>query len=189
MTFNPAKAVPDKISENIICHMESGCSNWLDVLTRGVMTMRVTAVTSEYPRVTVHRELEATIFSRAQASSKYCKMFWIERKLTFGVFTSTLLETRISRTDGGRMSGSQPRSNSRSPRASSSVAYVLVTTSLHPLSDSEAARQTMSDCCIDLTRIRLQSAIYFCLHRGSLPENTARWQAQPGGAHHRHESA
>jgi len=27
-----------------------------------------------------------------------------------------------------------------------------------------------------LTRIRLQLAIYFCLHRGSLPENTARWQ-------------
>jgi hypothetical protein len=27
-----------------------------------------------------------------------------------------------------------------------------------------------------LTRIRLQSAIYFWLHRGSLPENIARWQ-------------
>jgi len=29
-----------------------------------------------------------------------------------------------------------------------------------------------------LTRIRLQSAIYFCLHAGSLPENTARRQPQ-----------
>jgi hypothetical protein len=29
-----------------------------------------------------------------------------------------------------------------------------------------------------LTRIRLQHAIYFCLHRGSLPENTAG--DQPG---------
>src|SRR5262245_38984307 len=27
-----------------------------------------------------------------------------------------------------------------------------------------------------LTRIRLQRAIYFCLYRGSLPENTAGWQ-------------
>ena len=27
-----------------------------------------------------------------------------------------------------------------------------------------------------LTRTRLQLAIYFCLHRGSLPENTASWQ-------------
>jgi hypothetical protein len=31
---------------------------------------------------------------------------------------------------------------------------------------------------IGLTRIRLQLAIYFVLHRGSLPENTARWQAR-----------
>jgi hypothetical protein len=46
--------------------------------------MRVTAVASEYPRVTVHGELEATIFSRAQARSKYCKMFSIEGKLTIG---------------------------------------------------------------------------------------------------------
>ena len=29
----------------------------------------------------------------------------------------------------------------------------------------------------DLTIIRLQLAIYFCLHRGSLNQNTARWQA------------
>jgi hypothetical protein len=31
-----------------------------------------------------------------------------------------------------------------------------------------------------LTRIRLQSAIYFCLHRGSLPENTAGRQTRFG---------
>jgi hypothetical protein len=30
-------------------------------------------------------------------------------------------------------------------------------------------------CC--LTRIRLQLAIYFCVHRGSLNQNAARWQA------------
>ena len=29
----------------------------------------------------------------------------------------------------------------------------------------------------DLTRIRLQLAIYFCVHRGSLNQNAARWQA------------
>jgi hypothetical protein len=52
------------------------------------------------------------------------------------------------------MSGSQPRSKSRSRRASSSVAYVLVTPSLQLLSDSKAARQTMSDRRIDLTRQR-----------------------------------
>src|SRR5438093_13479740 len=34
---------------------------------------------------------------------------------------------------------------------------------------------------MSLTRIRLQLAIYFCLHRGSLPENTARRQPRfPG---------
>ncbi len=48
------------------------------------MTMRVTAVASEYPRVTVHGKLEATIFSRTQARSEYGKMFWIEGKLTIG---------------------------------------------------------------------------------------------------------
>jgi hypothetical protein len=31
-------------------------------------------------------------------------------------------------------------------------------------------------CRVCRTRIRLQLAIYFCLHRGSLPENTARRQ-------------
>lgn len=46
--------------------------------------MRVTAVASEYPLVMVHRELEATILSRMQACSKFCKMCWIERKLTIG---------------------------------------------------------------------------------------------------------
>jgi hypothetical protein len=29
-----------------------------------------------------------------------------------------------------------------------------------------------------VTRIRLHLAIYFCLHTGSLPKNTARWQAR-----------
>ena len=46
--------------------------------------MRVTAVASEYPRVTVHGKLEATIFSRTQARREYGKMFWIEGKLTIG---------------------------------------------------------------------------------------------------------
>ena len=31
-----------------------------------------------------------------------------------------------------------------------------------------------------LTKIRLQSAIYFCLHAGSLPENTAGRQSRFG---------
>jgi hypothetical protein len=35
-----------------------------------------------------------------------------------------------------------------------------------------------------LTRIRLQPAIYFFLHRGSLPENTARRQALFQGDEH-----
>src|SRR5436190_24010620 len=35
-----------------------------------------------------------------------------------------------------------------------------------------------------LTRIRLQLAIYFCLHRGSLPENTAGRQALFQGDEH-----
>src|SRR5262249_16748341 len=35
-----------------------------------------------------------------------------------------------------------------------------------------------------LTGIRLQRAIYFCLHRGSLLENTASWQAC---SHARHD--
>jgi len=30
------------------------------------------------------------------------------------------------------------------------------------------------------TRIRLQLAIYFFLHRGSLPEHTERWQVEKG---------
>jgi hypothetical protein len=30
------------------------------------------------------------------------------------------------------------------------------------------------------TRIRLELAIYFCLHKGSLPEDTERWQAEKG---------
>src|SRR5437899_12347199 len=33
---------------------------------------------------------------------------------------------------------------------------------------------------IGLTRIRLQPAIHFCLHRGSLPENTAGRQPRSG---------
>ena len=57
------------------------------------------------------------------------------------------------------MSGSQPRSKSRSRRASSSVAYVLVTTSLQLVSDSKAAMQTMSDWCFDLTRIRPEKSV------------------------------
>src|SRR5262249_27675860 len=36
---------------------------------------------------------------------------------------------------------------------------------------------SISSLIARLTRIRLQLAIYFCLHRGSLPENTASWQA------------
>jgi hypothetical protein len=78
------------------------------------------------------------------------------------VFTSRLLETRICRADGGRMSGSQPRSNTPSRRASSTVAHLLATTSLQLLSDSKAARQTTSDWRTGLTRSRSEKSAINC---------------------------
>src|SRR6266536_953355 len=42
------------------------------------------------------------------------------------------------------------------------------------------ARLLQSCSIIGLTRSRLQFAIYFCLHRGGVPENTARRQPRFG---------
>src|SRR4030095_2368455 len=76
------------------------------------------------------------------------------------VFTSTLLETRISRVDGGRISGSQPRSKSRSWQALSNVAYLLVITSQQK-SKRAAIATTGEQRMRDLTMIRLK----FVKHR------------------------
>jgi len=65
----------------------------------------------------------------------------------------TLLETRMSRTDGGRISGSHPHSESRSWRALRNVAYVLVTTS-QPKSKSTAIATRGKQRIRDLTMIR-----------------------------------
>src|SRR5437667_12910485 len=68
------------------------------------------------------------------------------------LFTSRSLVTRMSRAEGGRISGSQPRSNSRSLRASSSVAYRSVTFS-QLLSARIAAAARSGAERIDLTMI------------------------------------